>query len=80
MKKLILLSAAAFLALPAAAAPAAGIPEVPEVPEVNCGIVSCTYPVEKRLDTVKECVDGAVVAVGQMLEGITPEMQDCRLG
>ena len=74
MRKIsLIVSAAAFLALPAAAASAA------EIPEINCGIVSCTYPVEKRVETVQECVDGAVVAVGQMLQGITPEMQECSL-
>ena len=75
MKKLALIvSAAAFLALPAASAQAA------DIPDVNCGIVSCTYQVEKRVEGAKECVEGAVVAVGQMLQGITPEMQDCSLG
>ena len=66
------MSAAAFLALPAAAAPAA------EIPEINCGIVSCTYPVEKRVETVKECVDGTVRAVEYALQG-TPQPQECRL-
>ena len=75
MKKIALtVSAAAFLALPVASAQAA------DIPDINCGIVSCTYPVEKRVETVKECVDGAVVAVGQIIQGITPEMQECSLG
>jgi hypothetical protein len=74
MRKIaITMSAAAFLALPAAAAPAA------EIPEINCGIVSCTYPIERKLDTVKECVDGAVRAVEYALQG-TPQPQECRLG
>ena len=61
MRKIALtVSAAAFLALPVAAAPAADTPDV-------------------KVDGPKECVEGAVVAVGQMLQGITPEMQECRL-
>ena len=75
MRKITLIvSAAAFLALPVASASAA------DIPDVNCGIVSCTYPVEKRVETVKECVDGAVAATQQILQGITPEMQECSIG
>ena len=74
MRKIALtLSAAAFLALPVAAAPAA------EIPEINCGIVSCTYPVEQRLEGVRECVEGAVRAVEYVLQG-TPQPQECSLG
>ena len=56
----------------AAPAPAA------DVPDVNCGIVSCTYPVEKRVEGLKECVDGAVRAVEYALQG-TPQPQECSL-
>ncbi len=73
MRKLALIvSAAAFLALPAAAAPAA------DIPDVNCGIVSCTYVIEQRVETVKECVDGAVRGVEYALQG-TPQPQECSL-
>ena len=74
MKKIALtLSAAAFLALPAASAPAA------DIPDVNCGIVSCTYPIEQRVEGVKECVDATVRAVEYALQG-TPQPQTCSLG
>ena len=77
MKKLALtLSAAAFLALPVAAAPAA---EIPDIPDINCGIVSCTYFLEQRVETVRECVDGAVRGVEYVLQG-TPQPQECSLG
>ena len=76
MKKIaITVTAAAFLALPVAAAPAA---EIPDIPDVNCGIVSCTYVIEKRVETVEECVDGAVRAVEYALQG-TPQPQECSL-
>jgi hypothetical protein len=74
MKKLALLfSTAALLAVPAAPAPAA------DIPEINCGIVSCTYVIEQRVDGVKECVEGAVRGVQYILQG-TPQPQECSLG
>ena len=74
MKKItLIMSAAAFLALPVASAPAA------DIPDINCGIVSCTYQIEQRVETVRECVDGAVRAVEYALQG-TPQPQECSLG
>jgi hypothetical protein len=74
MKKLVLLvTTAAVLAVPAAPAPAA------DIPEINCGIVSCTYQVERKVDGLKECAEGAVRAVEYALQG-TPQPQECSLG
>ncbi len=73
MKKIgLVMSAAAFLALPAASASAA------DIPDINCGIVSCTYVLEQRVEGVKECVDGTVRAVEYALQG-TPQPQECSL-
>jgi hypothetical protein len=71
------LTTAALIALPATAAPA-GAAQLPDIPPINCGIVSCTYQIERKVDSVKECVDGAVVAVRYILQG-TPQPQECSL-
>ena len=71
MKKVVLgTTTAALVALPATAAPAAGILEP------NCGIVSCTYLIEQKIDNVQECVDGAKRAVVYIIQG-TPQPQEC---
>jgi hypothetical protein len=73
MKKIVL---AALIALPAmTAAPA----NAWEPPDLNCGIVSCTYQIERKVETVRECVDGAVRGVGYILQG-TPQPQECNVG
>ena len=85
MKKFALIvSAAAFLALPVASAPAA------DIPEINCGIVSCTYPIEKKLEYVNEtggglvedavnCATGTVEAYWRAINGY-PQMYYCEIG
>ena len=72
MKKLIAgATVAAALAVPAAAS-------AQEVPEVNCGIVSCTYVIEQRVEGVQECVEGAKTAIRYWSQG-TPQPQECSL-
>lgn len=74
MKKFFLAAVSvAAIAAPASTAQAA------DVPEISCGIVSCTYQIERKVDTVKECVEGAVRAVEYALQG-TPQPQECSLG
>ena len=71
VRKLALaVSAAALLAVPAAPAPAA------EIPEINCGIVSCTYQIERKIDEAREqtgpivdCVVGTVHAIENAIAG-----------
>jgi acid phosphatase class B len=83
MKKLALaVSAAAMLAVPAAPASAAA---GPEIPEINCGIVSCTYVLEQRVEWVREkvaavadCATGTVGATIAALNGL-PQPYDCSL-
>ena len=51
-------------------------------PDINCGIVSCTYKYEEMVrdakDSVDQCVDGAVRAVGYIIQG-TPQPQECSI-
>ena len=82
MKKLALaVSAAALFAIPAAPAAAAQ-----EIPEINCGIVSCTHPIDETVDyaryvggQVVDCVRGTANATWQALNGIYG-MYDCSIG
>ncbi len=74
---LIGLVVAAFAALPAATAGAAN------VPPINCGIVSCTYPVDRLIDRLtegnpglEECIDNTLGAVRNVLQG-TPQPATC---
>jgi hypothetical protein len=74
-------AAVAAVAAPTASAEVKG----PDLPEINCGIVSCTYQLERAIDNataatdgVKECVAGAGRAVGYILQG-TPQPQECSL-
>ena len=67
----------AGLAVPATA------PAMTNVPPINCGIVSCTYPVDRLIDRategtegIRECVNAAVGAVGNILQG-TPQPGVC---
>lgn len=48
-------------------------------PPIQCGIVSCTYPVERKVEAVRDCLEGAGVAIREVLEG-TPQPQECSLG
>ncbi len=81
MRKITLIvSAAAFLALPVAQAPAA------DIPDINCGIVSCTHKVEQALETggglvedVANCASGTVTAYWQAINGY-PQMHYCEIG
>lgn len=74
MKRIVLgVATAALLVVPAGSAPAA------EIPEINCGIVSCTYPVERQVETIEECVEGTKRAIAYVLQG-TPQPQECSLG
>jgi hypothetical protein len=53
------------------------------VPPPNCGIVSCTYPIEKKLDEINEstqgvrdCVEAAKGAIASIVQG-TPQPGEC---
>ena len=78
MRRLVLcLTVTSIVALPAATAPAAN------VPPINCGIVSCTYPIEKALDEatagsegLQECVDNTLAAIRGVING-TPQPAYC---
>jgi hypothetical protein len=72
MKKVVLglTAAAALSVVPATAAPAS------EIPEINCGIVSCTYPIERQVDRVQDCVAAAEYAVRGIVNG-TPQPGAC---
>ena len=71
MKKVVLgVTAAALLAIPATAAPAS------EIPEVNCGIVSCTYPVDQAVEKAQDCVAAAEYGLRNWLNG-TPQPGAC---
>jgi hypothetical protein len=68
-----------FVTAVAVAAPA----QAAEVPPINCGIVSCTYPIERKLEEINEstqgvrdCVEGAQRAIAYILQG-TPQPQEC---
>lgn len=54
-----------------------------DIPDINCGIVSCTYAIEQKLDEVaaategtEACVRGGLRAIGQALQG-TPQPAEC---
>ena len=72
MKKVVLgvTVAALFATVPATAAPAS------EIPEINCGIVSCTYPIDRQVDRVQECVAAAEYGLRNFLNG-TPQPGAC---
>jgi hypothetical protein len=46
------------------------------VPPIQCDPVSCIEPIERKLDGVQQCVDGAVTAIRYVLQG-TPQPQVC---
>jgi hypothetical protein len=50
-----------------------------EVPPINCDPAACTYPIEKKVDAVQDCVEGAKRAIANILQG-TPQPQECSLG
>ena len=60
------------VAAPAATATAA------QIPPVNCGIVSCTYPIDKKIDNVQECIENTKNAIRNFLQG-TPQPGTCSL-
>lgn len=69
----LLVSVAAAVPAQAAAAP----------PVPNCGIVSCTYPIERKLEEingatqgVRDCVDAARGAIASIVDG-TPQPGEC---
>ncbi len=68
--------AALAVAVPASTASAA---DVRPLPDINCGIVSCTYQVERIVDSASHCVDGAVRFVEYAINS-TPQPQECSLG
>ena len=72
MKKSIVVAVATAALVVPATAPAQ------EIPEVNCGIVSCTYVLEQRVEGVEECVEGAKRAIRYIVQG-TPQPQECSL-
>ena len=55
------------------------------IPPINCGIVSCTYPIERAIDEatagtegIRECVANTVVAIRNVLQG-TPQPAVCNV-
>ena len=69
--------------------PASSASALQEIPPINCGIVSCTYPIEKKIefvnDTVnqessdiQECVENTFGAIRNILQG-TPQPAVCNL-
>ena len=72
MKKVVLgvTAAALFAAVPATAAPAS------EIPEINCGIVSCTYPIDRKVDQVEDCVEAIEYGLRNLING-TPQPGAC---
>jgi hypothetical protein len=71
MRKVVLgvTAAAALFAVPATA-------PAQEIPEINCGIVSCTYPIDRQVDRVEECVAAAGYGLRNWLNG-TPQPGAC---
>jgi hypothetical protein len=75
MRRVVLgLSMSVAVAMPAqAAAP----------PPPNCGIVSCTYPIERKLEEIngatqgaRDCVEAAKGSLANFLQG-TPQPGEC---
>ena len=69
--------------------PASSASAMQEIPPINCGIVSCTEPIERKVefvaDTVnqestdiRECVENTVGAIRNVLQG-TPQPATCDL-
>ena len=87
MRRVVLgLAVSAAVAIPASTAQA--MEDIPW-PPVNCGIVSCTYPVERKLDEVnqtvaqeqadlQECIQNTFGAIRNILQG-TPQPAVCDL-
>jgi hypothetical protein len=71
--------AALAVAAPASTASASASADVRPLPDINCGIVSCTYQVERIVDSASHCVDGAVRFVEYAINS-TPQPQECSLG
>ena len=68
MRRVVMgLAAAVAIAVPATATAA-------EIPPINCGIVSCTY----QLDKAEKCVQNGVGAIRNTLQG-TPQPGECDL-
>ena len=71
------------------AVPASTASAMQELPVINCGIVSCTYPIEQKVEfvtdtveqesaDVQECVDNTIGAIRNVLQG-TPQPAVCNL-
>ena len=62
------------------AAPAAA--EIRPLPEIQCGIVSCTYPIEQKIEYVRDsaqtCVDNTAAAIENVVAG-TPQPTTCAI-
>lgn len=79
MRRVVLgLAVTAFAVLPATSAPA-----TQEIPPINCGIVSCTYPIDRKIEEindatagVRECIDNGIGAIQNWLQG-TPQPGVC---
>jgi hypothetical protein len=78
MKRMfVIATVVAGLSVPVAPAVALG------PPEINCGIVSCTYQIERKVEEVRgatsgveECVQNGIGAVRNWLQG-TPQPGVC---
>ena len=85
MRRVVLgLAVTAAVVLPASTAGA-----MQELPVINCGIVSCTYPIEQKVEfvtdtvdqettDVRECVENTIGAIRNILQG-TPQPAYCPL-
>ena len=85
MRRVVLgLAVGAAVAVPASTANA-----MQELPVINCGIVSCTYPIERKVEfvsetvnaelaDVRECVENTIGAIENVLQG-TPQPATCDL-
>ena len=78
MRRAVLgLTVTAIVALPTASAPAS------DIPPINCGIVSCTYAIERAIDNatagtegLQECIANTAAAVRGIING-TPQPAYC---
>lgn len=82
MRRIVIGASALALAVGTGAAPASAAAG-PDIPPVNCGIVSCTYFIEKRIEDanaategVRECVENGIGALQNWLQG-TPQPGVC---